>query len=269
MQNVGLIGYGAIGRAIVSSWSRHLAGRFKLSAVLVRESQVEPTSRSLDGIATVVGDLHSLLETRPAIIIEAAGHGAVSECAPDILARGKELYILSVGALADDALRAELKDLAFRCGGRLIIPTGALAGFDGLLSLKATGLTSVKYRCVKPVAAWRGTAAEERWDLGAITSPQIVFSGTARRAAEEYPRNANLAAAVAFAGLGLDHTEVDLVADPFAAQIEARIEARSETDQLDVALRGWGFSENPKSSQITAMSAISALRKRTEPISFG
>ena len=126
----------------------------------------------------------------------------------------------------------------------------------------------MKYTCIKPVEAWRHTAAEEIVDLDTLDSSTSIFCGSARAAARAYPRNANLAAAVAFAGLGLDRTEVELIADPGATEIYARIEAQSATGELDVAVAGAGFSGNPKSSRITAMSAIAALYDRTEAVLF-
>lgn len=42
---------------------------------------------------------------------------------------------------------------------------------------------------------------------------RIVSSGSAREAAIAFPRNSNIAAAVALAGLGFDNTRVTVVAD--------------------------------------------------------
>jgi aspartate dehydrogenase len=265
---VAIIGCGAIGNALIEAWPQFLQGRFELASVLVRPDQVETLALTHRASARLVTSIEELLATAPDIVVEAAGHEAIIVHGEQILSTGCELILFSVGALADDDLRYRLQRSALLAKARIVIPTGALAGFDGLRCLRASGLRRVKYTCTKPVKAWRHTAAEEIVDLDALESSTSIFCGSARDAARAYPRNANLAAAVAFAGLGLDRTEVELIADPAATEIHARIEAQSATDELDVIVTGAGFSSNPKSSRITAMSAIAALYDRTQPVMF-
>lgn len=268
VRKIGLIGFGAIGRAIVGAWPGHLGDREHLCALLVRSKQISAASSRVSSDILVTADLASFLDRDPEIIIEAAGHDAVAQYATTILERACQLHLFSTGALADDTLRAQLLRAAKQGGGRIVIPTGALAGFDGLLSMRTAGLTSVKYTSTKPVAAWRRTAAEATCNLHELTRPQVFFSGSAREAAKAFPRNANLAAAVALAGIGFDRTEVALVADPGATENTGRIDAVSSVGRLHVMLSGAGFTENPKSSQITAMSAIATLLEKSQLISF-
>jgi aspartate dehydrogenase len=268
MRKVGLIGFGAIGAAIVEAWPRHLGSCASLCALLVRREQVGVVVPRVPQGTFVTADLNDFLDRGVEVVIEAAGHGAATEYARPIVERGCQIYLLSAGALADEALRIQLLAAAERGGGRIIIPAGALGGFDGLLSLRAAGLISVKYTSVKPIGAWRRTAAEDAFRLDDLVTPQVVFSGSASEAARTYPRNANLAAAVAVAGIGFDATRVELIADPGVTENSARIEAVSLAGRLDVTLISGGFAENPKSSRITAMSAIAALRDRNERIGF-
>jgi aspartate dehydrogenase len=71
------------------------------------------------------------------------------------------------------------------------------------------------------------------------------------------------------AGIGFDRTRVELVADPHVTEISGRIEAVSAAGSLDLTLTGASFGENPKTSRITAMSAIAALHDPSEVIGFG
>jgi aspartate dehydrogenase len=267
MKRVGLIGCGAIGTAIIDAWATLPAGNLQLTAVLGRRRNLTPLPRKICG-AEVMTSIVSFMETRPEIVIEAASHEAVVAHGAAILAEGCEFHVFSIGALADEALRDQLLGCAQRSGGKIVIPAGALAGLDGLRSMKASGLEHVKYTCIKPPAAWRSTVAEEQIDLDRLETARCVFHGSARSAARAYPRNANLAAAVAFAGLGLDHTEVELIADPYTHENIAHIQAYTANDRLHVTLSGAGFTSNPKSSQITAMSAIAALNSKTEALCF-
>jgi aspartate dehydrogenase len=265
MQRVGIIGQGAIGRAIIEAWS-DAAGL--LTAVLVRPYQVkDAAARAGDGVVVTSG-VDAFLAARPEVVIEAAGHGAVADYAEPILEAGCELHVLSAGALGRDALRTRLEGAAARGGGRIVIPAGAFAGFDGLRSLRAAGLGSVRFTSIKPPHAWRDTPAETLADLDALQSPFAFFTGGARDAAQRFPKNANLAAAVALAGIGFERTEVVLIADPSASGNRSRIEAVSDAGILDVTLNGAAFADNPRSSRITAASALAALVARRAPIVF-
>jgi aspartate dehydrogenase len=148
------------------------------------------------------------------------------------------------------------------------VPVGAIAGLDGLLALRRAGLKRVVYTSTKPPASWRGTPAETGVDLDTISAPTVVFEGTAREAASKFPKNANLAAAVALAGLGFDETQVVLVADPGVDENVGRIDAEGADSKLSVTVTGRSEPSNPKSSRITGVSVLSALDNDAEMVAF-
>src|SRR5207302_8717766 len=114
-----------------------------------------------------------------------------------------------VGALADDDLAASMQAARAK-NARIWIPSGAIAGIDGLLAARTAGLREATYTSIKAPAAWKGTPGEAQADAAKRVT---LFEGSARQAAKDYPQNANVAATVAFAGLGLDRTRVTLVSD--------------------------------------------------------
>ncbi len=260
-QKIGLIGLGAIGSAIVRNWEKLGVNAFgPLAAVCVRPHQ-EAVARSLLHPSTQqLTSVEAMFSLELDMIIEAAGHGFILQHAQRILSSGIDLMILSVGALAVGHTLPILQQAAEAGRSRMIFPSGALAGFDGLRSLARTGsLHSVTYMSTKPPHAWRNTPAEASIGLDNPTERVIFFQGTAREAAQLYPKNANLAAAVALAGLGLDATRVQLIADPTARGNRASIRAESSIGTLELTLGGNASDENPKTSAITAYSVIAAL----------
>jgi aspartate dehydrogenase len=112
---------------------------------------------------------------------------------------------------------------------------------------------------VKPPLAWRGSPAEKSCDLDRLTTRTTLFAGTAREAALAFPENANVAATIALAGLGLDATRVELVADPAARRNLHEIDAEGETGELHLEIRGLASVRNPKTSALTALSVARAL----------
>ncbi|MBM0205298.1 hypothetical protein JNW90_21335 [Micromonospora sp. STR1s_5] len=184
-ETVAIIGYGAIGKVIAGGLLDENGP--KLHAVLVRPQQLDEARANLPPGVRVVTTLAELLLSRPNIVVESAGQGAVREHGAGILSAGADLIVASTGALAEDDLLGQLRRTAAAAGVRIMIPAGAIAGLDGLGALKAAGLTTVTYTSCKPPLAWRGTPAEGRMELGALRERTIIFEGSAREAALNVP----------------------------------------------------------------------------------
>lgn len=268
MKRVGIIGYGAIAKSIITELCVHPVRKHELAAVLTRPSQQQEARAALPGAAVVTDDLRRFLDAGLDVVIEAAGQQAVRDLALSVLERSRELQILSAGALADAPFRDEIEKAAASHRARVTIPAGAMAGFRGLLALRHAGLKSVTYTSTKPPAAWRGTRAENTVALDRIDAAVELFSGSAQQAALQFPKNANLAAVVALAGLGFERTRVRLIADPATEYNSGHIHARSDVGNLDVTLSGPASGANPKTSEVTAWSVIAALHNSVETLAF-
>ncbi|KAF2725940.1 aspartate dehydrogenase [Polychaeton citri CBS 116435] len=267
MLSVGLLGYGAIGQSIVSTIAQNPIEGISFDVICCRDTQKQK-ALELCPNANIVSQWSDYLGPAPDIVVEAAGQGAVVDVGEAILAAGSDLYLLSVGALADKDFHDRMLQAATLGKSRLVIPAGALAGFDGLHSLRHSGLESVVYRSTKPPKAWKGTRAETLVDLDSIDGSITFFQGTAAEAALQYPRNANLAAAVGLAGLGVEKTQVELIADSKVSGNTGQIIAVGTSGVLKLELAGQSFAGNPKTSQTTSMSVVAALTSRVSWLSF-
>jgi aspartate dehydrogenase len=266
MITLGLIGFGGIGRGIATALQVPPDG-YRLVALLVRPYQLDE-ARTAAPAATVTDSITAFLATKPDIVIEAAGQPAMRAHALDVLNQGCDLFVISTGALADAAFRDSCMAAAKSNGARILLPVGATAGLDGLLAMREDGLQRVTYTSTKPPQAWKGTPAEAVCDLDSLREPTVVFEGSAAEAATKFPKNANLAATVALAGLGLERTQVRLVADPAATGNTGRIEAQSENSYLTVIVAGRSSANNPKTSAITGRSVLSALTNRRATLAY-
>lgn len=256
-KSIAVIGFGAIAEEIIAALqARNELG--SLVGVLVRPCRREETSLKAGNRFPVVDSLAALFERAPQMVVEAAGHDALAALGAPVLDRGIDLLVASVGALANREVADSLM-LAASDSAELWIPSGAVAGVDGLLAARTAGLRSVRYTSLKPPAAWVGTRAQTLLDPAALARRTIFFTGSAREAAAEYRQNANVAATIALAGLGLDATEVRLGADPELEGPLALIEAQGAfgTFRFEVSTRA--SSTNPKTSAITGHSLASAI----------
>jgi aspartate dehydrogenase len=268
---VGLIGCGAIGRSIIDRLRVDPSESFAIAALYVRARQI-PEVRALcarpASELVVTADWREFLAADLDLVVEAAGQQAVLDHAQAVLEQGCDLQVLSIGALASPDLRARLMRAARETGCTICVPAGALAGFDGLLALRRSGLVSVTYTSTKPPEAWRGTIAERNFRLEDLWQPQVLFRGSAMEAALNYPQNANLAAAVALAGAGFEATRVELIADPAATGNTGRVRAVAHGTTLDLTLTCQSFGNNPKTSQITAVSVLSSIENSLATVKF-
>ena len=247
-----VIGFGAITEEMVRCLE--LRGELEgLGGVLVRRQRLAEAQRKAAGRFPVVDDIGALLDLQAGMVAECAGHGAMRDYATTVLAHGTELLCSSVGVLADQQFATELA----AAGERVWIPSGAVAGIDGLLAARTAGLRSVTYTSIKPPLAWRGTPAERL--VGAERT--TFFEGSAREAAMLYPQNVNVGATVSLAGLGLDRTRVRLVSDPAASGPLGIIEAEGDFGSLRFEILAYASPRNPKTSLLTAHSMLIALRE--------
>jgi aspartate dehydrogenase len=254
---IALIGYGAIADEVI----RCLADRGTMASFvgfLVRPERIVHFEHKSAGCFTIVDKLPALFELQPDIVVEAAGHEAVSRFGADVLRQGVDLLVASVGALADRALAADLVAAA-RPGTELWIASGAVAGIDGLLAARTAGLRRVTYTSWKEPRAWAGTRAEQILVEKGESQRAIFFRGSAREAALQFPKNANVAATVALASLGLDRTHVQLGSDPQVRGPLGVIEAEGDFGQFRFDILALASPTNPKTSALTGHSLVSAI----------
>jgi aspartate dehydrogenase len=255
-----LVGWGAIGRRVAQLLAERGAP-VDLVAVAARSRPEE-----LPAGAQWLQSPGELAGVAPQLVVEAAGRAAVEPWGQAALGCAPALIVSSTSAFCDDGVLDRLLATADRHGSRILIPPGALAGVDALAAASALLLDEVLHRIVKPPAAWRGTPAETAVDLDRLAEATVFFTGSAREAASAYPANANVAVIAALAGIGLDRTRVELVADPQAAGNGHRLQARGAFGTLDIAIENRPLATNPKSSEMAALSLVRLVENMVRPL---
>src|SRR4051794_39091200 len=94
---LGFIGYGTSGRQVARGLAEGQAGAARLSAILVRR----PLADAPEGVVSTT-DRDEFLSQPLDVVIELAGQPAVQQHGEAVLAAGRDLMIISIGALADD-----------------------------------------------------------------------------------------------------------------------------------------------------------------------
>lgn len=261
---IALIGCGAIGTALLELVEED-AG-LAIAAIVVPDEAADAALAAARRLAPHAKVLPAVPADGIDLVVEAAGHAAIEQQVLPALRRGVPCIVASVGALSAAGLPEALEAAAREGGTRVQLIAGAIGAIDALAAARVGGLATVRYTGRKPPGAWKGTPAERGRDLDALAAETVIFEGSAREAASLYPKNANVAATVSLAGLGLDRTQVRLIADPAVAENVHQVEAEGAFGRFELTLRNRPLAANPKTSALTVYSAVHALRSRVAPL---
>lgn len=248
------VGWGAIAIRVAELLAERRPAGVEIAAVAVRDP-----AKPRPGLPETVHLLHApedLAGLGIDMVIEVAGRQAAAEWGEAALRHAGRFVPCSISAFCDDALLARIVETAGRLGGRVLVPSGALGDIGALAAAARLPLSEVTHTVVKPPQAWKGTPAADTLDLDSLTECTAFFSGSAREAATRFPNNANVAAISALAGIGLDRTRIVLVADPAVSRNVHEISASGAFGKLDMRLENEALADNPKSSEMTALSLV-------------
>lgn len=252
---VGILGLGRIGARLVRLLAAAGDG-LQVSAILARRDAGD-VPRDL-----VCADWDAFLARRPDIVVECASRETLASVGPKLLAAGIDLVPLSLTALCDPAVEAALKEAAARGPGRLEIPPGAIGTLDLLAAAREAGATRVLYRQSKSIAAWRVSPAAKLVDLDAIATRSVFLAGSVRDVAAKFPNNLNVSVGIALAGLGLDRTQIELVADPAATATTHTLEVEADPGTAILQIGGRTVPPGGDPADYTTYSLMRVLRRR-------
>lgn len=264
MPNLAIIGYGAMAGYVAQQLQ---SSDWTLSHCIARAGRADVARDRLGSNVTVIHDVDGLAPL-PDLVVDCAGHAGLKEHGAAVLRKGLPLVTVSLGALADDTTRAQLSAAAETGGTQLFLASGAIGALDALSAAKIGGLDEVTYIGVKPPAGWRGSPADDKINLDTLTKAATHFDGTAGDAARQYPKNANVAAAVALAGIGFTATTARLIADPDAKGNTHIITAKGAFGSLNFTITGNSLADSPRTSALAAMSVVDQILRKTSPLTL-
>lgn len=251
MIKVGLLGCGNVAHVI----ARDTEG-FEISACFDQMAERAEEIAGLTG-AKPFTSFEAFIKEDLDIVVEAASVRAVDEFALEVLGHGKDIVILSVGALADTELRKILREKAKETGRRVYIPSGAIMGLDNLKIGRISGISKLLLRSTKNPRS-----------LGIDTDKKtLVFSGRADECIKQFPKNINVAIALE---LATGHeTEVELWADPDIALNTHEILVEGDFGNFYLKIENKPCPDNPATSYLAALSIITLLKNLEDPMRIG
>jgi aspartate dehydrogenase len=253
---VGVVGLGAIGRKVCEALDAGIEG---LSLVAVTARDRNRAERFLKGLSfpPAFVDLDTLVAVSD-LVVEASTQAHLDEIAPRALGAGRQLVVLSCGGLLG---RQDWMALAEAKGGRILVPSGAIAGLDGVKGARVGAITAVTMETRKPPRGLVGAPwiTQQKIDLGAVAKETLIFEGSAQEACRAFPANVNVVAALSLAGVGPERTRIKIFAVPGLATNQHRIRIEGEFGRLTIEIENVP-SDNPRTGKLSYLSTIALLR---------
>ena len=194
MKKIGLLGFGAIGQKIYSQILEE-----KLYEVVFIYEPFE--NKKLPAhISTSIFPTKEMLSSVD-LVVEATIFETVLTYGCNIL-EVTNLLVMSTTAFADERIDKVIKT-SKQYNNNIYIPHGAILGLDGIFDGKML-INKVE------IITTKNPNSLGREDL----KKTVLFEGTTRELAKLKPRNVNVHAAIAIAGIGFDKTVSKLISDP-------------------------------------------------------
>lgn len=265
---VGLIGCGAIGRQVAKAIDKEIH-QFKLLLVYDKEkAKIDSLIQNLKIKPGVALNINQVVE-KTDLIVEAASPKVVGELLNLVAGKRKDLLIMSAGGLLEhlDTLKRIKKER--KC--KIFLPSGAIAGLDGVCAAREEEIYSITLTTTKPPQAF--TAApyilQHKVDLKNINKPTLLFEGNSREAIKAFPKNINVSATLSLAGVGIEKTKVRIIADPDITKNKHRIQIKGVFGEMEIIVENIPSLANPKTSYLAALSAVATLKKIVSPVKIG
>jgi aspartate dehydrogenase len=254
---VGVVGLGTIGRRICHALEAGIPGVRLVGAWSRDQAKSESFLATLPSRPPYLS-AEELIQAAD-LIVESATQAALALLAPKVLGAGRDLLVLSCGGLLG---RRDWVRLAEDNGCRILVPSGAIAGLDGVKGAREGAITAVTMESRKPPRGFAGApyVVAQGIDLDALREETLLFEGAALEACRAFPANVNVVAALSLAGIGPERTRIRILAVPGLARNTHRIVLEGEFGRLEIRVENVP-SENPRTGRLSYLSAIALLRE--------
>jgi aspartate dehydrogenase len=243
VKTIGIIGCGAIGTLIAQAVQHGIVPSDRLILLDIEKPKAEKLRRTLSVPTIIVASLEEMIKLKPDVIVEAASIQAAKDYARKIIAENVDLIVMSVGALLDMNLKSD----------RIHIPSGAIGGLDAISSAALAGIEEVVLTTRKNPRVL---------DLE-VQTEGVIYEGTAHEAVQRFPREMNVAATLALT-VGTENVKVRVISDPTVHENVHEIRVKWKRGKMLLQFCNEPHPENPKTSALSAWSAIRLLKQVLE-----
>jgi len=259
-KKIGIIGCGAIGKSLAKFIDGKLTKDTTLYAICdTNSSNAHTLLRLLKNSKPKITRIDDLIKSCD-LIVESASAKISYEIAKKSLSKGKDVLVMSVGGIIQKS--KELFKLAQRNQAFIFLPSGAICGLDGIKALSIVGIKKATLITRKPPYAIDDTGylTKRGINLKKLKKETMIFKGKASDAVKYFPKNINVSALLSIASIGPVRTEVQIVTSPKYKRNIHEVIVESKAGKIRTISENVAFVENPKTSYMAALSAMSVLK---------
>ena len=195
-RSIGLIGHGLIGSYIYQAITSNPDGNMEV--VFVHDQDPLRTENLPQEV--VLERIEDFVSKKVDLICELA-HPDVSKQFGTHFLEHTDYFLLSVTAMADEALEKSMRETALKSGTRLFVPHGGLMGLDTIIDGREMWETVELVMKKNPQNL---DFARSGIDPSSIQTETVLYDGPTRGICPKFPRNVNTHAALALGGSALN-----------------------------------------------------------------
>ena len=276
-KNISIIGCGAIGSELALSVDRMMIENVTISSLLdIKHENAEILKSKLSNNNPVIfNDFSEYIKSDNFkdvdIVVEAASQNALTSYLNSIISLKKDALVMSVGAFANPEFFSQIIKNVEKNDTNLYLPSGAIAGIDAIKSVRSS-ISSVTITTTKNPNSLKDSPFFKKTNLtiDSIKKRTLIFEGSAIEAVQNFPANVNVAALLGLAGIGIEKTKVNVIADPSLRINKHEIKVIGKFGELIVRVKNVPSPTNPKTSYLAILSVIESLRSiTTKGVKYG
>ncbi len=265
-KEIAIIGCGVIGSELAQNIDNKIIPNCSLSIIFDIDSKKLKTNyERLKNKPAIFSNFKEFLDSpqfkKIDLVVEAASINAASNYMMDILKKGKDVMIMSIGAFSDFNFYTDIIQFLKVESSNVFLPSGAIGGVDILRSIKnyiesITLITTKNNKSLKGAPFFKNNNI----NIDEINKKQIIFDGNAEDAIKQFPSNVNVSALISLAGIGFKNTNVKIVVDPNELNNIHEIHVNWKFGEFTIRISNKPSLENPKTSYLAILSATECLR---------
>lgn len=276
-KNISIIGCGAIGSELALSVDRMMIENVTISSFLdIKLENAEILKSKLSNNNPIVFNnfsdyIKSDTFKDVDLVVEAASQNALTSYLNPIILLKKDILVMSVGAFANPDFFSEVIKNVEKNDINLYVPSGAIAGIDAIKSVRSS-ISYVTLTTTKNPNSLKDSPFFKKTNLtvDSIKKRTLLFEGSAIEAVQNFPANVNVAALLGLAGIGVEKTKVNVIADPSLRINKHEIKVIGKFGELIVRVKNVPSPTNPKTSYLAILSVIESLRSiTTKGVKYG